>query len=120
VSDVVIEGLEEVISKDLAKHKLVLERLAIEVQTFKAARAHEIKRKRHYAGLVGGGKFNDVSLRASIDQINVNVRHLSDKVEMGEEQIAFNTRIVDTLTKQLATQNAGLVRLAEYRRTHGS
>lgn len=120
MTDVVIEGIEDVIARDLAKHKAMLERLVIEVQAFKQGRAHEIKKKKHYASLLGNGQFSDDALRVAMDDITINIRHMSDKVEAGEEQIVFNKRIVDTLTLQLKEQHLALDSLARHRREHAA
>jgi len=120
MTDVVIEGIEDVIARDLAKHKALLERLTIEVQAFRQGRAHEIKKQKHYAGLVGNGQFSDVALRTAMDDIAINIRHMSDKVQTGEEQIVFNKRIVETLTLQLAVQQQALDALARHRRDNAS
>jgi len=118
--DIVIEGIEDIIERDLEKHKAILDRTIIEVQAFKQARSHEIKKKKHYVGLIGGGTYNDVSLQRSINDIAVNIRHMSDKVTTGEEIVKFEKHIVETLTGQLKEQREGLVYLAQYRREHGT
>lgn len=114
--EIVVEGLEEIIKRDLLKHKSHVETTKIEIDTFRAARAHEIKRKKHYSKLIGGGKYNDEALRKAAGDIAVNIRHMSDRVDLAEQKLAHHTEIVDTLTLQLADQDAGLAVLAEYRR----
>ena len=118
--NVVIEGIEKVIKRDLEKHKMILERTKLESLAFKAAVSNEIKRKKYYKSLLGGGKFNDESLRNSIDMINVNIRHMSDNVKISNEKIEHNSLIVDTLTKQLEEQYAALKFLSEYRDKNAS
>lgn len=113
--DVVIEGLEVVIERDLEKHKGILERSKQELLSWEQARGHEIARKKAWRKLVGGGKYDDDALRESIRQSNVNIRHLSDKVDAAKESITFETQIVDTLTRQLEDQNRGLAVLARSR-----
>ena len=105
---IVIQGIEDVIKRDLDKHKSLLERSRTELLAFKRARSHEIKKKRAWNGHIGGGKYNDESLRVSLKQINVNIRHFSDKATMAEANIAEHTRIVDHLTAQLSEQERDL------------
>jgi hypothetical protein len=112
---IVIEGIEEVIKKDLKKHQEILKRSKFELIAYRNARSHEIKKKKHYKNLIGGGKYNDDSLRESMNQIAINIRHMGDKVDLTEKAIKHHTEIVDTLTEQLENQMKGLRMLAEYR-----
>jgi len=113
---VVIEGLEEIIERDLEKNKVLLEQTQKELLAYKGARAHEIQRKKYYASLIGGGKFNDESLRVSMDDIAINIRHLSDKIKLAQEKIEHHTLIVDTLTEQRKAQYEALSALSLYRK----
>lgn len=112
----VVEGIEEVIKKDLGTHKIILERTNIEILSFRTAVSTEVKKKKHYLSLIGGGKFNDDALRTSIDQMNVNITHLSNKVKLSQDKIKHETLIVDTLTEQLDNQYKDLEILSEYRK----
>jgi hypothetical protein len=111
-----VEGIEEVIKRDLEKHKGLLEQTQRELDAYKQSRSHEIRRKKYYKSLIGGGKFDDDALRASMDDIASNIRHLSDKVDLSREKLEHHTLIVDTLTQQLEDQNKALAALAKYRR----
>ena len=97
-----IEGIDGVIRLDLAKHQKMLEQERINLDQYQHAVSHSVQHKRHYAGLLGGGKYDDDALRDSITRINTNTRHLSDKVKLTQDAIAHQTEIVDTLTAQLA------------------
>ena len=102
---VVIDGIKELIERDLENHKMMLERTKGELLSFREGRSHEIKKKKHYKSLIGGGKYNDDSLRTSMDEIAMNIRHMSDKCELAEEKIKHHQMIVDTLTEQVNDQN---------------
>jgi hypothetical protein len=112
---VVIEGMAPLIQRDLDNHKKILEQVVLEEQVFAQAVTHEVKKKKHYEGLIGGGKFNDDALRRSIGDININIRHMSDKRKVVKEKIGFERNIVDTLTKQLKDQHEAEQKLAEYK-----
>ena len=117
---VVIEGLEEIIKRDLLQHRAILERTKGELDAYTTSRAHEIKRKKHFAGLVGGGKYDDAALQVALDQANINVRHLSDKMQLSRDKITHEKEVVDSLVIQLEEQNAGLDDLALYRKQNGA
>lgn len=110
---IVIQGIEHIIERDLAKHKSLLEQRNRELMAFREARSHEIKRKKYYKALIGQGKFDDAALERSMGCIAINIRHLSDKVTITERSIEHHTLIVDTLTAQLAEQNDALRYLAQ-------
>jgi hypothetical protein len=112
---IVIEGMEPIIQKDLDKHKEILEQAKISLGVFKQAVSHEVKKKKYYKSLIGGKKFNDEALKRSIGDININIRHMSDKVKLTQDKIAFETNIVDTLTNQLKDYRESVNKLAEYR-----
>lgn len=112
---IVIEGIEEVIKRDLSKHKMLLERSKIELIQYRQARTHEIKKKKHYRGLIGKGKYDDDSLEKSIGDIRTNIRHFSDKIKLTNDAIDHHTQIVETLTAQLEDQNNKLKDLATFR-----
>lgn len=112
---IVIKGLEDIIKKDLKKHKVLLERSKAELDAFKLAVSYQVKKKKHYKSLLGGGKYNDASLRESMTMIGVDLRHMSDKVKLAEEAIEHHKLIVDTLSAQLDDQYKNLKILAEYR-----
>lgn len=121
---VVIEGMEDVIRRDLEKHRMLREQTQNELMVWRAGRSHEIRKKKHYARLVRGEgphakRYSKKALRRSIKDINVNIRHLSDKCEGAEQKIAHHTEIVDTLSAHLAGQLDDLATLAEYRRANG-
>ena len=117
---IVTEGIEVVIERDLLMHKGLLAQTKLEIDSFRNSRAHEVKRKKHYRSLIGGGKYNDDSLRSSMGSIAVNIRHFDDKVKLFEEKMAHHTVIVDTLSEQLVAQRAGLDYLARYRKDHAT
>lgn len=100
-----VEGIDVVIKLDLGKHKELLTQTQLELTSFREARDHEIARKKHYYRLIGQGKYDDDALRKSVDDIRINIRHLSDKVKLAEEKMAHETLIVDTLATQLKEYN---------------
>lgn len=111
---IVIEGIEEITKRDLVKHKALIVQTQTERNAFAEARAHEMRKKKHYRKQIGGGKFNDDALRTAMKDIAVNIRHMSDKVKASEEKLAHHRLIVDTLTAQLTKQEELLkkIRLA--------
>ena len=115
---VVIAGIEDIIKRDLENHKALLDRTKVEELSFREARSHEIKKKKNYKGLIGGGKYNDDSLRASMKDIATNIRHMSDKVTLSQEKIKHHQEIVDTLTEQLADQEYLLAQAELYYQEH--
>lgn len=112
--DIVIEGVDQIIKRDLDKHKSILDRSKEEIIVFRNATAREIQKKKYYKSLIGGGKFNDESLRSSMTDINVNIRHMQDNVKITEDKIAFNTNIVDTLSRQLEEYYENLKKLSKH------
>jgi len=115
---VVITGMKEIIERDLEKHKVLLERTQIELQSFRVARSHEIKKKKHYNGLVGGGKYDDDALETAIIQSATNIRHMSDKCTASEEKIKHHQLIIDTLTQQVGDQEYMLAQAELYYQEH--
>lgn len=109
----VVRGMENIIKKDLDKHKSILEQLNVELLSFRQARSYEIKKRKYYKSLIGGEKYNDEALKKSIDGINVNIQHFSNKVKEIEDKIDFNKHIVDKLSNDLMHQNNALKLLAE-------
>lgn len=96
-----VEGIDAVIRLDLEKHKEILAREKFNLLSYQQAVSHAIAQKKHYRGLIGGSKFNDEALKGSLQQQNVNIRHLQDKVKLTNDAIEHHTLIVDTLTQQL-------------------
>lgn len=108
--EILIEGIDKVIKRDLGKHKEMLSRAKLSLAAFREAVSHQVKKKRHYLSLIGNGRYNDSSLRESVGAINIDIRAMSDKVKVTDEEIAHHTLIVDTLTGQLE----------EYNKAHGT
>ncbi len=100
--DIVIEGLDLIIIRDLDKHKALLERNIIELQAISAARSTEIERKKFYKTQIGERNYNDKAMAIAIGQMSVNITKYSSTIAGLQDAKAFNTNIVDTLTKQLA------------------
>lgn len=117
--EIVIEGIEVVIRRDLAKHRELRDRAQQDIQAFRAARIHEIKKKKFYVAHKDDKKYNKRAMSRAIKDININIRHWSDKVGLSEESLAHHTLIVDTLTEQLARQELDLKKLARFRKKHG-
>lgn len=103
--DIFIEGIDVVIKRDLDKHKSLLERAKLSLISFREGVSHEVKRKRHYLGLINEGKYDEESMRASIEDIKINIRHLSDKSKLAQDEIDHHCLIVETLTTQLEEYN---------------
>ena len=116
--EIVIEGIEIVIERDLEKHKSLLSRTEREHRSWRNARSHEVQKKRYYKTLIGGNKYNDEALRNSIKGINVNIRHLSDKVKLAEDKMDHHQMIIDTLTEKLKNVHRGLEVLKNHRRNN--
>jgi len=112
----VVEGIEEIIEKDLQKHKTILVRTHQEKMAYREAISHEVKKKKYYNSLIGKGKFDDVALRCAIDQMAVNITTISNKVKLSDDKIEHETLIIDTLTAQLENQYKGLKLLSEHRK----
>ena len=112
---IVFEGMEDALEMDLKKHKGLVERTQTELSAYRSARAHERLRKKHYQGLIGGGKFNDAALQRGIEQSDINIRHFKDKIKLSEEKIKHHEEIVAALETQLKAQYSGLKALKEYR-----
>lgn len=108
-----VEGIDKIMIRDLKKHKTLLERSKVELDTYRKAKTHEIKKKKYYEGLIGKGKFNDKSLKKSIQDININIRHMADKVKLSNDAIEHHTLIVNTLTQQLEEYNESMKELAK-------
>jgi len=115
---VVIDGILQVIEMDLEKHTALLARTKDELLSFRQARSHEIKKKKHYNKQVGGGKYNDASLKVAMGDIATNIRHMSDKCTLAEEKIKHHQLIVDTLTEQVKDQNYLLGQAELYYQEH--
>ena len=115
---VVIDGIKEIIERDLEEHTYLLERTKQELSSFREGRSHEIKKKKHYNGLIGGEKYDDDSLREAMKDIATNIRHMSDKCTLAEEKIKHHQLIVDTLTEQLSNQNWLLAQAELYYQEH--
>ena len=113
---IVVKGLEDIIRKDLKKHQTLLERSKAELDAFRLAVSYQVKKKKYYKSLLGGGKYNDESLRKSMDMIVIDLRHMSDKVKLSEEAIAHHKLIVDTLSAQLEDQYKRLEMLVTHKR----
>ena len=103
--EVFLEGIDVVIKLDLGKHKEVLTRTQAELVSFREAVVNESARKRHYYRLIGKGKYDDHALKKSVEDMRINIRHLSDKAKLADEKVEHHTLIVDTLTSQLEDYN---------------
>lgn len=115
---VVIDGMLEIIERDLEKHIALLERAKLSLLSFRQARSHEIKRKKVWKNHIGGGKYNDKALEKSMGEIATNIRHMSDKCDLAEKEIKHHQLIVDTLTEQVIEQKDLLAKAAQYYKDH--
>ena len=113
---VVVEGMEDVLEMDLKKNEGILAQTQTELSEYQSARIHEKNRKKHYEGLIGGGKFNDGALKRGIDQSVINIKHFSDKIKLSNDKIVLHTDIVKQLKDAFRNQYAGLKVLEEHKR----
>lgn len=113
---IVIEGMEEILERDLAKHRGIVEQTKIELDAFLDARSYEVRKKKHYRSLVNAGEYDETAMEAAIAQIDVNLRHMADKAKLSREKVAHYQEIVDRLEEELADQYKGLKYLSEQRR----
>ena len=114
---VVIEGLEDIIERDLNKHRGIVEQTKRELEVFKQARSYQVQKKKHYKMLMQtDNKYDKKAMQTAKDMINIDIRHYSDKVDGANQILAFNKNIVDTLEKQLVEQREGLKALAKHRK----
>lgn len=96
-----IKGMDKVIKLDLEKHKDLVKRSKLELDSYRESVSHLVKRKKHYKSLINGGKYNDESLRESMKMIAIDIQAMSNKVKLSQDAIDHHTLIVDTLTTQL-------------------
>ena len=96
-----IKGIDKILKTDLNKHQTLLTRCKLELGAYRKAVSHEVKKKRYYKSLLGGGKFDDNALQKSMDIIVINIRHMSDKVKIAQDCVNHHSLIVNTLTLQL-------------------
>ena len=96
-----IEGIDVIIKRDLDKHKSLLNNNNLDIQAFENARDTEIKRKRFYNEQKGKRNYDDDAMDKAINQMAINITHLSDRIKITKELRQQNTHIVDTLTEQL-------------------
>ena len=116
MSDVVIEGLEEILKRDLLEHEALLDRTKTELAAYQAAHIYEKNKKKHYEQLLANGKFKLGPMTVALKGIDINIRHMKDKMQLSRDKIEHEVLIVNTLKEQLENQNNGLARLAESRR----
>jgi len=109
---IVIKGIDVVIKRDLSRHKGMLERSKLDLQSFRQSRSHEIKKKKHYRKLIEEGKYNKKAMERSIVEISINIRHMSDKCKLSQDAIEHHTMIVDNLATQLEQYNKDIVELS--------
>ena len=114
--EIVIEGMEDILERDLAKHKGILQQTQLEMQAYSDARSYEVRKKRHYRSLVNAGKYDKEAMEDAIAQIDINLRHMVDKKKLCVEKIAHHEEIISELEKELANQYRGLKHLAEQRK----
>lgn len=112
--NIFIRGIDKVIKKDLQKHKDLNARCKQNLDAYRTAVSHQVKKKKHYKSLIGGGKFDDDALRDSMDMISIDIRHHSDKVHQTQEEMKHHTLIIDTLSKQLEEYNSNKQSIDEY------
>lgn len=114
--DIIIEGMEEIIDRDLVKFQGVLEQKTHELLAYREARSYLVKRKREYNKLLeGDNNYNKDSLKTALDGMVIDLRQMSDKVKLTEEAIEHFKMVVDDLAEQKKAQDLGLKRLNEYR-----
>ena len=102
--NVVISGMEDIIKRDLDKHKAILKKTKEEYAVFRESVSYLIKRKRHYIEQKKTGKYNDESMQVSIDKLNIEIRKMSDKSDLANKKIKFEDNIVKNLILQLDNQ----------------
>jgi len=98
---VFIKGIDKIIKRDLEKHKGMLDQCKLGLTSFREAVSHQVKKKKHYKSLIGGEKYDDDALRKSMEMIAIDIRHMSDKVKLTQEEIEHHSLIVETLSTQL-------------------
>lgn len=108
---IIIEGLENIIQKDLDKHRFLFEKSKLELDEYRRALDYQVQRKKYYNRLLRAGKYNKESMEKEITQIQINARMLTDKISLSEKAIEHHKIIVDTLVKQLKDQQDGLLYL---------
>lgn len=103
-----IEGIDVIIRRDLDKHKSLLDKNNLDIQSFQQARSGEIGRKRFYTDQKGKKKYDDDAMDKAIEQMSRNINHLSGRISVTRQLKEQNTLIVDTLSEQLKQYNIDL------------
>lgn len=113
--DVVVEGMEDILERDLFKHRGLRNQAEAELLEYRNGRAYEARKKKHYQGLMSFGKYNAESMELAIGGIDINIRHMEDKAKLAKEKIEHHQEIIAALEKDLASQYRGLKCLKEQR-----
>jgi len=106
--DIFIEGIDVLIKRDLEKHQSLLEKNNLDIQALEYARTNEIGRKKFYNTQKGKKNYDDDAMDSAIQQMVINIRHISDRITIAKQMRAQNTQIVDTLSDQLKNYYIGL------------
>jgi hypothetical protein len=109
--DIVIQGMDIIIKRDLDKHKSLLDKNNLDIQFLQDARSNEIKRRKFYNSQKGKRKYSDDAMDTAIEQMRLNIERYSSQLKGLNEQKDFNTNIVDTLTNQLNEYYKSLTKL---------
>ena len=109
--DIVIEGIDVIIQRDLDKHKSLLDKNNIDLQSIHAARSNEISRKKYYNSQKGKRNYSDDAMDTAIEQMRNNIARYSHQLDQLREDLKFNTNIVDTLTIQLDNYHKNIRKL---------
>ena len=111
--DIFIEGIDIIIRRDLEKHKALLEKDIMGIESLQVARSNEIRRKQFYGEQKGKRRYKDNAMNTAIEQMNKNIGHLSMRIKFTEDMKKQNTLIVDTLTEQLKEYDTMLRTIAK-------
>jgi len=114
--DIFVEGIDIIIRRDLDKHKALLEKNILDIQSIHGSRNGEIGRKNFYQEQKGKRKWKNDAMDTAIAQMNNNIARFTHQLLGLEKLKEDNTFIVDTLTQQLIDYNNGLSQLSQMRK----
>lgn len=112
----VIEGMDVIIKRELDRHKMIISTLNKQIEVLKEQIDHLKQKKVAWANMIGQRRFNAEAMQKAIKGMEDQITNNSNDLAIKRQQLAYSMKQVTMYDEQMQNYYKGLADLAQARK----
>lgn len=112
----VIEGMDVIIKRELDRHKMIISTLNKQIEVLKEQVDHLKQKKSAWANMIGQRRFRADSMQKAIKEMEDQITSNTNELGIKRQQLAYSMKQVTMYDEQMNEYYRGLADLAQARK----